>query len=61
MRSLPPPPDLPTDPCQLTLVLDGRKLRGLQKEQRDAVLGALVGLLLEAADIAEREEDDARI
>ena len=42
MKSLPLPPDQPTKPCQLTLALDARKLQGLNAEQRDAVLGALV-------------------
>ena len=49
------------EPRQLSMALDAPKLRGLSPSERDAVLGALAGLLLEASDIAEREDDDAHV
>ena len=51
----------PIEPRQLSMALDAPKLRGLSPSERDAVLGALAGLLLEASDIAEREDDDAHV
>jgi len=33
----------------------------LNREERDAVVGALAGLLLEAADFAVKEDDDERL
>ena len=61
MKSLPPPPGLPSKSCQLSMPLDAPKLRGLSRKERDAVLGALAGLLLEAADVPAREDDDADV
>lgn len=61
MKSLLPPADKASEPCQLNMPLDAPKLRGLSRKERDAVLGALAGLLLEAADIAVREDDDESV
>ena len=46
---------------QLSMVLDAPALRGLSREERDAVVGALAGLLMEAADFAVKEDDDERL
>jgi len=43
------------------MALDAPKLRGLSPSERDAVLGALAALLLEASDIPGREDDDAHV
>ena len=51
----------PIEPRQLNMALDVPKLPGLSPSERDAVLGALAGLLLEASDIPEREDDDAHV
>lgn len=51
----------PAEPRQLSMVLDAPKLRGLSPSERDALLGALAGLLLEASGIPEREDDDAHV
>ena len=51
----------PVGPRQLSMALDAPKLRGLSPSERDAVLGALAGLLLEASDFPEREDDDAHV
>ena len=51
----------PIEPRQLSMALDAPTLRGLSPSERDAVLGALAGLLLEASDIAERGDDDAHV
>lgn len=51
----------PVEPRQLSMALDAPKLRGLGPSEPGAVLGALAGLLLEATDILEREDDDARV
>ena len=61
MKSLPVPAGLPSEPRQLSMALDAPTLHGLNREQRDAVVGALAGLILEAADIAVREDDDERL
>jgi hypothetical protein len=39
-------------------VLDSVKLRGMSATEREAVLARLTGLLLEAAGVAMREQDD---
>lgn len=57
-----PPPATPGprgDPPQLSIPLDAPKLRGLSTSERDEVLGALAGLLLEAADAEVEGSDDA--
>ena len=54
MKPLLPPPDLASEHCQLSMPLDAQK-------QREAVLGALAGLMLEAADVPAKEDDDARV
>ena len=61
MKSLPVPAGLPGEPRQLSMALDAPTLHGLNREQRDAVVGALTGLILEAADIAVREDDNERL
>ena len=61
MKSLLPLPDKTSEPCQLNMPLDAPKLRRLSRKERDAVLGALAGLLLEAADVVVREDDDAGV
>ena len=61
MKSLPTLPARRTEPRQLSMALDAQKLRGLSPSERDAVLGALVGLLLEASHTPARENDDARV
>ena len=61
MKSLPPPPGRRGEPCQLNIPLDAPKLRGMSPQDRNAVLGALAGLILEAADIPVREDDDASV
>ena len=61
MKSLLPLPDKTSEPRQLNMPLDAPKLRGLSRKERDAVLGALAGLLLEAADVVVREDDDAGV
>ena len=51
-----------SEACQLSMPLDTPKLRGLSRVEREAVVGALAGLLLEAtADPAEGGNDDACI
>ena len=47
MRSLPVPAGAPGEARQLSMLLDTPALRGLSREERDAVVGALAGLLLE--------------
>ena len=61
MISLPTPSARTTEPRQLSMALDAPKLRGLSPSERDAVLGAFVGLLLEASNNSAREDDDARV
>ena len=62
MKPLPTMPGPPSEPCQLSMPLDTPKLRGLSRTEREAVVGALAGLLLEAAaDPAEGENDDAHV
>ena len=61
MKSLPPPPGLQSEPCQLSMTLDAPKLRGMSRKERNAVLNALAGVLLQAADVPAREDDDADI
>ena len=41
--------------------LDALTLRGLNRTERDEVVIALAGLLLEAADVAVMEDDDGRL
>ena len=61
MKLLPTIPGLPSEPRQLSMPLDTPKLRGLSQTEREAVIVALGGLLLEAAaNPAEEEIDDAR-
>ena len=43
------------------MLLDTPVLYSLNREEWDAVVGALAGLLLEAADIAVKEDDDERL
>ena len=61
MKSLPVPARAPGEARQLSMLLDTPALRGLNREERDAVVGALAGLLLEAADFAVKEDDDERL
>ena len=61
MKSLPVPAGPPGEARQLCMLLDTPALRGLNREERDAVVGALAGLLLEAADFAVKEDDDERL
>lgn len=60
MTSLPVPARLPGEPRQLGMPLDAPTLRGLSPEERDAVVSALAGLLLEAAAAPVKEDDDGR-
>lgn len=61
MKSLPVPAGPRSEPRQLSMPLDALALRGLNRKERDAVVGALAGLLLEAADVGVREDDDERL
>ena len=62
MKLLPTIPDSPSESRQLSMPLDTPKLRGLSQTEREAVIVALAGLLLEAAaGHAEGETDDARV
>ena len=62
MKLLPTIPGPPSEPRQLSMSLDTPKLRGLSQMEREAVVVALAGLLLEAAaNPAEEENDDARV
>ena len=61
MKSLPVPAGAPGEARQLSMLLDTPALRGLNREERDAVVDALSGLLLEAADFAVKEDDDERL
>ena len=61
MKSLPVPERSPGEPRQLSMALDATTLHGLHREEWDAVVGALAGLLLEAADVAVKEDDDERL
>lgn len=58
MSKHPVPPSPSATPRQLSLVLDSVKLRGMSPTEREAVLARLTGLLLEAAGVAMREQDD---
>ena len=60
MTSLPVPARPPEEPRQLGMPLDAPTLRGLSPEERDAVVSALAGLLLEAAAAPVKEDDDGR-
>ena len=62
MKLLPHIAGTRSEPCQLSMPLDTPKLRGLSRTEREAAVGALAGLLLEAtADPVEGENDDARV
>ena len=61
MRSLPVPAGPPGEARQVGMLVDTPALRGLNREERDAVVGALAGLLLEAADFAVKEDDVERL
>ena len=62
MKPLPIMPGPTGEPHQLSMPLDTPKLRGLSRAERETVVGALAGLLLEAATgPAEGENDDACI
>ena len=61
MKSLPVPAGPPGEPRQLSMALDAPTLHGLNREERDAVVGALAGLFLETADVAVKEDDDERL
>ncbi|MEJ2379537.1 MAG: hypothetical protein P8Y71_30550 [Pseudolabrys sp.] len=58
MSKHPVPPSPSAAPRQLSLVLDSVTLRGISLAEREAVLARLTGLLLEAAGVAIREQDD---
>jgi hypothetical protein len=58
MRNLPTPALPPAVPRQLSMVLDSVRLRGMSPSERKAALARLAGLLLEAAGVAVRENDD---
>ncbi len=45
---------------QLTMALDGRKLRGMTLAERDAAVASLASLLLEAAGVPAKEVRDDR-
>jgi hypothetical protein len=49
---------LPVTSRQLDLILDDTRLRGMTLVERQAVLRALAGLLLEASGVAKREVSD---
>ena len=61
MKSLAVPARPPGEFRQLSMLLDTWALRGLNREERDAVVGALAELLLEAADFAVKGDDDERL
>ena len=62
MKLLPHIAGTRSEPCQLSIPFDTPKLWGLGPTEREAAVGALAGLLLEAtADPMERENDDARV
>jgi hypothetical protein len=50
--------NLPVTTRQLDLMLDDTRLRGVTLVERQAVLKALAGLLLEASGVAKREVSD---
>ncbi len=50
--------DLPLPARQLAMALDGRRLWGMTATERDAAVGALASLLLEAAGVPARESRD---
>jgi hypothetical protein len=50
--------NLPVTTRQLDLILDDTRLRGVTLVERQAVLKALAGLLLEANGLAKREVSD---
>ena len=41
--------------------LHAPRLRGMSQKERNVVLGALAGLMLEAADIPVRQDDDVDV
>ncbi len=45
---------------QTTMALDGKRLWGMTAAERDAALGALASLLLEAAGVPAKEARDER-
>jgi len=51
---------LPLPARQLAMALDGRRLWGMTPAERDAAVGALASLLLEAAGVPARESRDER-
>ena len=61
MKSLPVPAGPRSEARQLSMPLDALTLRGLNRTERDGVVGALAGLLLEAADVAVMEDDDGHL
>ena len=62
MKLLPHMAGTQSEACQLSMPLDMPKLRGLSRTEREAVVGALAGLLLEAsANPVEGDDDDARV
>lgn len=61
MKSLPVPARPPGEARQLSMLLDTPVLCSLSRGEWDAVVGALAGLLLEAADVAVKEDDDERL
>ena len=60
MKSLPVTARPPREPRQLGMALDAPTLCGLSSEERDAVVSAVAGLLLEAATAPVEEDDDGR-
>ena len=58
MKSLPATAGPPGEPQQLSMALDATTLHDLQWEERDAVVDVLAGLLLEAAEVAVKEDED---
>lgn len=50
----------PQPPRQTTMALDGKSLWGMAAAERDAAVGALARLLLEAAGVPAQEAHDDR-
>lgn len=49
---------VPTAPCQLDLVLDSTRLRGMTLTERQSVIRSLARLLLGASGVAIGEDGD---
>ena len=60
MKNSPAPPVLSAAPHQLSIAFDSARLRGMTSSERRIALARLASLLLEAANIAAEELEDAQ-